>query len=50
MAGPTRTEPGTAPGDQSADELFVEVYDRLKTMARRELARSDGSPGAATKS
>jgi RNA polymerase sigma factor (TIGR02999 family) len=27
----------------AADVLFVEVYDRLKTMASRELARNDGS-------
>jgi RNA polymerase sigma factor (TIGR02999 family) len=43
MAGPTRTEPDTVPADQAADALFVEVYDRLKTMASRELARSDGA-------
>ena len=33
--------PSTA--DMAADALFVEVYDRLKTMASRELARSDGA-------
>jgi RNA polymerase sigma factor (TIGR02999 family) len=33
--------PSTA--EMAADALFVEVYDRLKTMASRELARSDGA-------
>jgi len=32
-----------SPAELAADVLFVEVYDRLKTMASRELARSDGA-------
>jgi len=32
-----------SPAEMAADVLFVEVYDRLKTMASRELARSDGA-------
>ena len=37
-------EPTTAPAPpETADALFVEVYDRLKAMASRELARSDGA-------
>src|SRR5664279_4523338 len=43
MAGPTRTESGAAPADQAADALFIDVYDRLKAMASRELARSEGA-------
>ncbi len=35
--------PRSAAADPGADALFVEVYDRLKTMASRELARSDGA-------
>jgi RNA polymerase sigma factor (TIGR02999 family) len=31
------------PADLGADALFIEVYDRLKSMASRELARSDGA-------
>ena len=44
MTGPLPNEPTTAaaPPD-AADALFVEVYDRLKAMASRELARSDGA-------
>jgi RNA polymerase sigma factor (TIGR02999 family) len=33
----------TAGQPDSADALFVEVYDRLKSMASRELARNDGA-------
>lgn len=44
MAGSAPTEP-TAPTvpTETVDVLFVEVYDRLKAMASRELARSDGA-------
>ena len=31
-----------SPAEMAADVLFVEVYDRLKTMASRELARRLG--------
>jgi RNA polymerase sigma factor (TIGR02999 family) len=45
MAGPAPTAPTAAalPGELAADALFVEVYDRLKSMASRELARSDNA-------
>lgn len=41
MAGTAPTVP-TLPA-AAADALFVEVYDRLKTMASRELARNGGA-------
>lgn len=37
------SETPAAPRDRAADELFAEVYDRLKAMAGRERARR-GSP------
>ena len=44
MHGHEPSEPATAPGPpDTADALFVEVYDRLKSMASRELAKSDGA-------
>lgn len=44
MAGTQPSEPATAPKPpDTADALFVEVYDRLKAMASRELARNDGA-------
>ena len=44
MAGAAPIEP-TSPNApaEPVDALFVEVYDRLKAMASRELARSDGA-------
>lgn len=42
MAEPAPPAP-SLPAEMAADALFVEVYDRLKTMASRELARSDGA-------
>lgn len=45
MAGSAPTVPtsSSAPAGTAADALFVEVYERLKAMASRELARSDGA-------
>jgi len=43
MAGPAPTGPTTPAPAETADALFVVVYDRLKAMASRELARSDGA-------
>ena len=43
MAESVSTESSTAPPAEAADALFVEVYDRLKAMASRELARNDGA-------
>lgn len=45
MAESSSTGPAvsSAPVEAVADALFVEVYDRLKAMASRELARSEGA-------
>ncbi|HKE49739.1 MAG TPA: ECF-type sigma factor [Rhodanobacteraceae bacterium] len=44
MPGPETRGPTTRPAPpDTADALFVEVYDRLKSMASRELAKNDGA-------
>jgi RNA polymerase sigma factor (TIGR02999 family) len=40
-SGPPRSTAAAA--ELGADALFIEVYDRLKSMASRELAKSDGA-------
>ncbi len=43
MSGSAPIAPSMSAPPETADALFVEVYERLKAMASRELARSEGA-------